>query len=386
MYLNTYFQKIDGPLSQFQRGPTTFCPQQTFCHKSRFFVPLCSATTTTMNYKQVFLTAFLVSYICKHVRAGVCSKLMCLVDPYYCAGSMSTWMLSTLDAAVACGADHLAEEAQEPDDNNRLLRAVSRQAQDRCSRCERSCHGVQEPYWCRGFCAVYCHNDRNLHEVSTNETANELDSPRHVEKATVDQKHRLTSIGTDTSIDNMIPDVNWYKKYGLKRRELFADCKPHRHVFIANACLNSMFLVHSPGCKFTDAVDPDKSTPTSDVTKIKGFTLIDAKIDKDLAPLRNGDIIDLSSSLHSKYLSLRADVTGIVGSIRFELDGVVYKVENNFPFALGGNKKRDNYRPVPELRQVGTHKVSATLHSGKDGSGDVQSSITITFKVSDRGI
>ena len=120
------------------------------------------------------------------------------------------------------------------------------------------------------------------------------------------------------------------------------------------------------------------------VGQVTGFTLINASTNQVIRPLTLGshDTIDLEQDGTS--LSMRADSSGNIGSVRLELDGSVTKTENVAPYALGGDRS-GNYYVVTGLTSLGLHTVSATPFSGSNGSGQQGTKITITVDVVNSG-
>jgi len=115
--------------------------------------------------------------------------------------------------------------------------------------------------------------------------------------------------------------------------------------------------------------------------QLVGFTLIDAATDLAIGAVENGDTIDLST-IGAQQLSMRADTSGTVGSVKLELDGQPTATESVWPYALGGDSG-GNYNPVPGLLVATSHTVVATIFSGSGGSGIAGDSLSITFYVTD---
>jgi hypothetical protein len=112
---------------------------------------------------------------------------------------------------------------------------------------------------------------------------------------------------------------------------------------------------------------------------VTGFTLIDMSMDAAIMMLNENDVIDLS--LAGSQLSIRADTSGVIGSVSFGFDGNdSFRTESVAPYALGGDQNSD-YTAVSQLLQIGTHTVSATPYSGSGKSGIVGSTSSISFSV-----
>lgn len=108
------------------------------------------------------------------------------------------------------------------------------------------------------------------------------------------------------------------------------------------------------------------------------FVLVDADTDADIMPLRNGELLNLAEL--PPNLNIRVELTGSAGSVIFSLDGAPkYKVENNAPFALGGDNPAGDYLPTP--LPAGEHVLRATPFSGPDGVGASGGSLEVRFVV-----
>jgi len=129
----------------------------------------------------------------------------------------------------------------------------------------------------------------------------------------------------------------------------------------------------------TDLTSPlgpcvDATTDTRAADGVTGFTLVNADTDSDIGPLNDGDTINLT--VVGTSLSIRADVSGSVSSVRFGLDGNPnYRTENVAPYALAGDSSGDYHPWTPSL---GSHTVVATPNVG--------SAMQITFQVVDETV
>jgi hypothetical protein len=119
------------------------------------------------------------------------------------------------------------------------------------------------------------------------------------------------------------------------------------------------------------------SGPASTPNQVVSFTLVNAATDKDIKPLVNGDVVNLSVTGTS--LSIRANVGGSVGSVRFALDGNTnYRLENSAPYSLAGDDSGDYSVWTPAL---GGHSLTATPYSAQGGTGTVGVPLTVGFTV-----
>ena len=111
--------------------------------------------------------------------------------------------------------------------------------------------------------------------------------------------------------------------------------------------------------------------------EITGFTLINARTNRPIGPLRDGQTVDLSKL--GRDLNVRAEVAGKVASVRFALDGKRgYRTENAAPFALGGDSGGNYGSWTPAL---GKHTISATPYAQRGAKGAAGKTRTIIFTV-----
>ncbi|HZH03025.1 MAG TPA: choice-of-anchor Q domain-containing protein [Myxococcaceae bacterium] len=111
---------------------------------------------------------------------------------------------------------------------------------------------------------------------------------------------------------------------------------------------------------------------------VTGFVLVDADTDADLFPLREGEFLNLADL--PPRLSVRADVSGSVGSVVFALDAnEAFRTENNAPYALGGDAPLGNYTPV--AIPSGIRTLRATPFAGANGTGAAGGSLKVQFLV-----
>lgn len=111
--------------------------------------------------------------------------------------------------------------------------------------------------------------------------------------------------------------------------------------------------------------------------QVTHFELVDANADSILRILNSGDTIDLTTD--GDQLNMLALVSDVVGSIRFDYDGVVnYRIENVAPYSFEDMIAGD-YQPwTPTL---GAHTLTANAFSAVGATGTLLNSITINFHV-----
>lgn len=107
------------------------------------------------------------------------------------------------------------------------------------------------------------------------------------------------------------------------------------------------------------------------------LTLIDAITDREMGPFFNGTEIDL---FKNPSVNIRADPdpSFLTGSVVFDYDGKLFRIENDSPYALYGNTGSDYISWTPD---IGRHTVVATPYSGKDGLGIKGVPVLVTFTV-----
>ena len=112
--------------------------------------------------------------------------------------------------------------------------------------------------------------------------------------------------------------------------------------------------------------------------EISSLTLFNAETDTEIGALTDGATYTFSE-LSTDQLSVRADISGNIGSVVFALNGQKVQTENNAPYALLGNSGND-YNPwTPELK---SYVISASAFSSSNGGGSMlnEYSVSITFK------
>ncbi len=115
---------------------------------------------------------------------------------------------------------------------------------------------------------------------------------------------------------------------------------------------------------------------------VTGFTLVNADTDLDIGPLADGATINLAQTGH--HLSVRAEVSGTVESVRFGLDGNANtRTENSPPYALAGdgNEGTDYYPWSPSL---GAHTLAATPYPLDNAGGTAGAALAVAFTVIDQ--
>jgi hypothetical protein len=115
---------------------------------------------------------------------------------------------------------------------------------------------------------------------------------------------------------------------------------------------------------------------------LNGFTLINADNNQPIsgyAPIAANATIDLAT-LPTRNLNIRADVVGVVGSVRFKLNGATVRTESTAPFAMYGDNSGDYLVWVPP---TGTLNISATPYAQANAQGTAGSAKNLTLNVQD---
>jgi hypothetical protein len=115
------------------------------------------------------------------------------------------------------------------------------------------------------------------------------------------------------------------------------------------------------------------------VIGVTSFTLINARTDQEVRTLVDGDVID-ESVLGTDKFNIRANTNPpVVGSVIFSVDNIVrYRLRNEAPYMVAGNLGDDIFGWAID---PGTHKITATAYSMKNGSGFVGTRLSITLTI-----
>ena len=110
---------------------------------------------------------------------------------------------------------------------------------------------------------------------------------------------------------------------------------------------------------------------------INQLTLVNAKTDEDIQPLQDGDVLDLSE-IPRAHLNIRADVLGVVQSVKFELDGAEVGIENFEPYAMFGDQNGD-YRS--QRFRPGQFTLKVTPYTAPNAEGDPGEPLEVSLRV-----
>ncbi len=123
----------------------------------------------------------------------------------------------------------------------------------------------------------------------------------------------------------------------------------------------------------------DSNPPT-----VTDFVLVDARTNKIIGPLNEGDIIDLADYRRNSFSVIANTAGSRVESVVFDFnDQIGFNTEDRLPYTLNGDItfRRTNYFGVPFT--VGTNSITVTPYREDNAGGDNGESATVTFEVID---
>jgi hypothetical protein len=116
---------------------------------------------------------------------------------------------------------------------------------------------------------------------------------------------------------------------------------------------------------------------------VSSFTLINADTDTPISgfdPMPAGATLNLAT-LPTRNLSIRANTSGTIGSVRFGYDGNAnFRCESTAPYALASDTAGDYNAWTPT---VGSHTVSGTVHDATLCGGTAGTPLSLSFTVTD---
>jgi glucose/arabinose dehydrogenase len=119
--------------------------------------------------------------------------------------------------------------------------------------------------------------------------------------------------------------------------------------------------------------------PAAVVPRITHVKLVDADTGVITSSLNNGMTINLANTPH---VSVQALVTETTGSVRFQVDGKTFRIENTAPFMINGDDNGSGL-PIPWVPSIGTHELRITPYTGAGASGTMGPTRVITIHVTD---
>jgi MYXO-CTERM domain-containing protein len=134
-------------------------------------------------------------------------------------------------------------------------------------------------------------------------------------------------------------------------------------------------LVGPGGVTEPGTTPPDAGVPPTPPPRVEALILVDADTDKDIRPIEDGAVLDLSQL--PPNLTLRADTDPpMVGSVTFRIDAGMPRTENVAPYSLTGHV---NGNLFPWTLAMGAHTVNATAFDAAMGGGRAGEPLEIDF-------
>jgi len=123
--------------------------------------------------------------------------------------------------------------------------------------------------------------------------------------------------------------------------------------------------------------------PPPEPMAVTGVTLMNAESDLPIAgfdPMPAWTVLNLAA-LPTRQLNVRANTTpGTLGSVKFEMNGAVFGVEDEGPYALARDSAGDYWPWTPA---PGTYTLTVTPYAGPKAAGAAGTPVTVTFEVVD---
>ena len=115
---------------------------------------------------------------------------------------------------------------------------------------------------------------------------------------------------------------------------------------------------------------------------VTSLSLYNAVDDVSYGTLNEGASVSFVQ-LNTWGITIKADATSDVASVRWNLDGTIVSTESFAPFAIGGdlNSGRDLQ---PYKFTKGSHTLTVTAFTGTGGTGAVLNSFNVTFQILDQ--
>lgn len=136
----------------------------------------------------------------------------------------------------------------------------------------------------------------------------------------------------------------------------------------------------------TPAPTPSPPPPTVSDAPLTFLWLVDPDRDRPIRALRAEDTVSLGRE-GMTHFNIVAEVSDpAIGSVTFLLDGQPFCahgncVENNAPFAMGGDQSGNYYNDWDWTTLLGEHTLTAIACTGEDGAGDCLPPVEVSLIV-----
>jgi len=146
---------------------------------------------------------------------------------------------------------------------------------------------------------------------------------------------------------------------------------------IANCCTSNAQCNDNNICTI-DACSNNLCTHTTAVGVVVSFTLVNSSTDQDIGPLVNGQVVNLALTPN---INVRANLCTDAGtaSVKFNLNGSQFKIENTAPWALAGDNPTGDYHKWNVT--PGTYTIQAIPYTGSNATGTAGTSLSVTITV-----
>lgn len=130
------------------------------------------------------------------------------------------------------------------------------------------------------------------------------------------------------------------------------------------------------GCRSAEA---DAIQIVPEFGQVASFKLVNSTTDQDIVEIKDGAVIDLSNA-NAQFVTVRADtIPPQVGSVRFELNGRVVRLENAPPYALEGDTPPGDY--LAARLNPGIYTLRAVPFTLPGAQGIEGQALEITFEL-----
>lgn len=148
------------------------------------------------------------------------------------------------------------------------------------------------------------------------------------------------------------------------------------HVSTSDCCQNNADCNDNNPCT-ADACSQGSCSNIAAARVISSLTLVNSTTDSDIGTLENGAVINLSITPNVNVRANLCSAAG-TGSVRFKLNGSIFRTENSAPFTLAGdnNGNYNKWNVSP-----GSYTMEATPYSGSNAGGSMGTGKTIAISV-----